>query len=130
MRDARTRAQRLFDESDTCKLPLPPVGSEKHLIDMLFDVGPLMATGMGPTALSYGELAAWATMTGAYVAPWQARLLRGLSRAYLAELTQAEDPMRPPPWSEEPAADRRKVLSVQIGAALRARAHGGRRVKA
>ena len=62
---------------------------------------------MGLTPLSFSEIAAWANLTGRDLTPWEAALLRRLSRAFVGGY-QTEDP----PY--EPLLTRKLLLSGKL----------------
>ncbi len=66
---------------------------------------------MGATALTWLTIAAWQECTCVTLAPWEARLIRRLSNAYLAENRLAESENRPPPWHTGP--DQRAIETEQ-----------------
>lgn len=76
---------------------MPEVRAE-YLLGYFFEVGPVMAGGMGPAPISQQELVAWQTNTGIELRPWESRVLRRLSSDYITELHKAEDAIRPAPW--------------------------------
>jgi hypothetical protein len=78
----------------------PPISACDYLIGYLFEVGPIMSGGMGNAPLSHSEIRAWQDNTGTVLNAWEARLLRGLSRAYLGAVSDAEQPNCPPPWGD------------------------------
>lgn len=80
--------------------PMPP-NPMPHLIARLIEIGITESTGMGPSPLSWRELSEWQHNTSVSLAPWEARLLRQLSRAYVAESRRAESETCPPPWRAE-----------------------------
>lgn len=118
--DARSRAERMAADG-LQRLPFPPVRAGEYLAEYLTDAGPVSAGGMGVAPLSYSEIDAWARTTATPLQPWEAQMLRRLSRAYAASLRASEDAGCLPPWAEPEAADR-AALSARIGDALRARA--------
>jgi len=83
--------------------PKMPPNPLPHVIDRLVEMGLTEAAGMGTVAISWQTLAAWSSMTGIVLAPWEARLIRTLSAAYLAESRGAESENCPAPW--RPIAD-------------------------
>ncbi len=78
----------------------PAISSCDYMIGYLFEVGPVMGDTMKQAALSNTEIRAWQDNTGARLTPWEARLLRSLSREYLCASQAAEAPGCPPPWGE------------------------------
>jgi hypothetical protein len=78
--------------------PQMPSNPAPHIIARLIEIGITEAKGMGPAPLSWGEIAAWQFDTGVPLAPWESRLLRQLSVAYIAEGRRAEAENCPPPW--------------------------------
>ena len=66
-----------------------------HIITRLVEIG---LTEAGSSPLSWREIDAWCARTGVDLAPWEARLIRSLSVAYLAEGRKAESETCPPPW--------------------------------
>lgn len=98
--------------------PIPP-NSLKYLTDWLFEIGPCVAAGMGAGAIGWRDLAAWQDLTGIELMPWEARLLRTLSRAFVDQSWRSEKPDCPAPWlPPELDAESRAAASRRIGAAL------------
>lgn len=79
---------------------MPPVPPLWYLVEWLFEVGPVSSVGMGPTPLTWGELAAWASLVSAELGPLEARSLRRLSKEYVTMLLEAEKPECRAPWSD------------------------------
>lgn len=77
--------------------PLPP-NSAPHFIAWFIELGMIQAGGMAPMPLTWTEIDAWTRQTGIRLQPWEARLMKALSLAYLRELALAESENRPPPW--------------------------------
>lgn len=77
---------------------MPPCEAE-YLVAYLFDAGPVMAAGMGVATLSHQELQAFCELTGIALQPWEARMLRNLSRDYLTASQAAEKIDCPAPWA-------------------------------
>jgi hypothetical protein len=57
----------------------------------------MVATPMGETPLGWSDLRAYADLTGVDLAPWEARALRDLSRAYLSARESGQDLLSIPP---------------------------------
>lgn len=114
--DERSRLERMGEDADPA---MPPVDAGEHLIDYLFEVGPVQGGGMGPVPLSHTELAAWQDNTGICLSSWEARTLRAMSQQYLSESYRAKDAACPPPWAPEMDDDRRKKVASHIRSLLR-----------
>jgi len=72
--------------------------SHPHLIEYLYEVGPIGSTGMGPSSINWVELKAWADMAQVQMTGWEARTLRTLSRVYLDQYMKSEDKATPSPF--------------------------------
>lgn len=79
------------------EVELPGV-SAPYLAEYLFEAGPSMPGDMGAQPLTSGELRAWQDGEGIPLSPWEFRVLRSLSKAYVAELYGAAKRGHPPPW--------------------------------
>lgn len=101
-------------------VPAVPRNPAAYLTDWLFDIGPSVAAGMGEAAISYQDLAAWQTISGIELLPWEARTLRRLSIEYIGERQLAEDLARPAPYSGEAdeIAAKRNLIAAQVKAAF------------
>lgn len=77
--------------------PMPP-NRAPHIIARLMEIGINEAAGMGVVPISWREMDAWCSRTGVDLDPWEARLIRRLSAAYVAEGRAAESEAAPPPW--------------------------------
>lgn len=93
---------------------LPPLDAGDYLVGYLFEVGPTL--GEGP--ISHLEIAAWCSLTGRELQPWEVTALRSMSAAYLDEAMEATEPARAPPaWvGEKPS---REAVSKNLGEMLR-----------
>lgn len=76
---------------------MPPCAA-LYLVDWLFEIGPVMASGMGCVPLTHGEIEAWQHNTGIGLEQWEARMLKKLSLIYLAETQAAAAADYPAPW--------------------------------
>ena len=83
--------------AEVAGLDFPPLDGFDYLIEHFLEVGP----SQGGEALTFGELAAWSSLTGVRLDAWEATMLRRLSSAYLGEYHDAKDPARKPPYLPE-----------------------------
>ena len=107
---------------------LPQIETE-YIADWLFEIGPVVPAGMGKARIGWQDIAAWSALSGVEPEPWEAKLLRSLSGAYLAMSLDAEDPQCPAPYQDEAsiARNRRAVAdklergfkTMEIAAAFR-----------
>lgn len=81
--------------------------------------GARTSNGFGANPISYGEIAAWASLTGQDVSPWEARLLRRVDAAVLNVLNSKDKPEEDAPLIECQADDAVAVKSLMRGLQLR-----------
>lgn len=81
--------------------PDMPECDAMHIIEYLFELGPIMSGAMSGAALTHSEIAAWQSNTGVRLQSWEARFLRQLSMDYLIESQLAAKLARPAPWNEK-----------------------------
>jgi hypothetical protein len=86
---------------------IPPAGLGAYLLEHLFDAGPIVNTAQGSAALGWQDLQAWQHGTGIELQPWEARIVRALSHAYLGSAVAARAPDCPAPYTEAPTPDQR-----------------------
>lgn len=72
---------------------LPEITRGQYIRDAFLSIG--MAS-QGP--LSWGEIHAYAALTGELSEPWEAHLIRAMSIEYLAGLELGKDPLAIPPY--------------------------------
>jgi hypothetical protein len=87
-----------------------PPNPAPHLTGWLDELGITEAGAMAAVPISWREIQAWHDSLHLRLEPWELRLLRKLSKAYVTESREAESEHRPPPWRagvsvEEQAAD-------------------------
>jgi hypothetical protein len=115
---APSRAAQL--ERDGVVPDMPPCDAD-HLLEYLFDAGPVMFSGGTRVALSSNELVQWQRGTGISLDPWEFKLLRQLSRAYLAQSLAAEDSAEPAPFLTRTQVERgRAAIGRKVSGNLRA----------
>lgn len=105
---------------------LPPVVLGLPTLQKFMDVGPCSPGAGGPAALSYTELQAYSTVAGANLAPWEAKLLRDLSKVYVSFLRQGETPATPPPYVDNLQVQR-DVVNKRLSTAFKALAARGKK---
>ncbi len=109
--------------ADGVDFALPELGDEAYLLDIFFDVGPLVPGAMGDVPLLYGHLLDWQRAHGVALCPWEHGLLRRLSRAYCTALYTSTDPAAAAPGSveetPEDAQERRQRVSDGLAQSLR-----------
>lgn len=94
--------------------PKMPPNPAPHLINRLIEIGITETTGMGPAPLSWREIEAWQHATNVRMAPWEARLIRQLSIAYIAQGRKAESENCPAPWRTEVTRREREVEEARL----------------
>ncbi len=70
------------------------------------EVGPVSSTGMGVSAVSWAEIAAWRNLAGHNLSAWASETIRAASRAYAVQVSECENKSAPAPWrlaTEDPA---------------------------
>lgn len=75
-----------------------PPNPAPHIFDWLLDIGPAISGAMGDGPIEWRDMAAWEHHTGIELDPFEARTIRRLSRAYLAQRYDAKKPDCPPPY--------------------------------
>jgi hypothetical protein len=93
------RSRRETLKSDGVDEPEMPPCPAPLLVEYLFEIGPVMAGGMGNAPLTHAEISAWQCNVGIELQPWQARMLKKLSADYLEESHLARDRDRAAPWA-------------------------------
>lgn len=93
--------------------PMPP-NPAPHILSRLIEIGLTEANGMGASPLSWREIRAWQEATGVELPPWEARLIRHLSTAYLSESRRAESENCPPPWRAEVTQREREIEQARL----------------
>ena len=85
--------ERANEEPDFPELPF-----RAYLAEWLFDVGPVMQSGMGPVALSHLEIQAWAANVGLEFEGDEAQWLQKMSAVYAGELSESDGKDTPQPF--------------------------------
>lgn len=116
-----TRRQKLHMEG--VEFELPALDGESYLLDIFFDVGPFVSSGMGAFPFDHCQLESWQRLMGVGLCPWEVRTLRSLSRAYCRQLALSSDPEVSAPGSAaetpEQEYERRERVASGLGAQLR-----------
>jgi hypothetical protein len=106
-----SRLDRLKADGITPQMPPNPA---PHIVERLVEIGLSEATGMSASPLSWREILAWQEATGVPLTPWEARLIKRLSTAYLAEGRKAESENCPPPWRTKVTQREREVEQARL----------------
>lgn len=100
--DERSRIARLKEAGKPVLLPDNPA---PFLTDWLIEAGPMVPAGMGLSALSWRDIAAWAEATGRCLEPWQALMVRRLSSEYVSAFHRAGEAGCPSPLGQSEEDD-------------------------
>ncbi|MFA6204478.1 MAG: hypothetical protein WC710_14970 [Gallionella sp.] len=95
------RREKLRIEEQIDDPEMPPCEAP-YLLDYFFELGPVMAAGMGNGPVTHEEIQAWQRNTGIELNAWEARMLRQMSVAYLNESQNATAIDYPAPWDDAP----------------------------
>lgn len=87
-----------------------------HVRNMAYEVGLIHSNGMGPCEVSHQEIAAWRDVTGVELKPWQAILIKRLSREFVSAVHEFADPNARQPYSGNPPM--REPEHRSLGAAI------------
>ena len=97
------------------EIRFPPNPAE-YLTCWLFDIGPAVPGGFGVVAIGWRDLAGWQEITGIELRPWEARILRELSHAFVAQSREARKRDCPVPYAGSADDDRRADVASKIKA--------------
>lgn len=98
--------------------PQMPHNPAPHIFNWLTEIGLSESNGMGSSPLSWREIEAWQRSTRVRLAPWVARLIKALSREYLAEAHRAESENCPAPYRTEVTQREREIEEEQLRSVL------------
>lgn len=90
---------------------MPPLKGPAYLIGYLFEIGPVMESGLGPVAITYGEIDSWCRLTGIRLTPSEARLLRRLSAEFLRESRKRSEVS---PWRIEVSEEQLRAVASDL----------------
>lgn len=111
---AAKRKSRLQMQPETADIYLPPMDPDfAYLYDTLIEAGPTSTGPGGAIPLTWSDLMAWSAGTGIDLQPWEARTVRALSSAWVAETRRAEDREALAPWAEPMSEVARSAASVR-----------------
>jgi hypothetical protein len=86
------------------------------LVAILFDVGPVKPMPMSaPVAIEEIDLLAYQVNRGMSLTPWEAGIIRELSREYAAMLSQASAANCPPPYFSPKGLDDERRQKIAQG---------------
>ena len=84
-----------YESAIGSKPDLVPVSYGTHLIQWLWQCGPVMPSG---DPVTWSEIESWAKSTGRTLTRWEAETLRAMSEQYATMRRRASDPQCPAPW--------------------------------
>ena len=98
---------------------MPDLGPAQYLANYWFELGLVGNGAMVPVAISATELLAWQQGSGVELTPWEFRVLREMSRAYIASMNAAENPECQPPYGKQVDEFDRSVISNKVSNAFK-----------
>jgi hypothetical protein len=98
-------------------MEMPDIEHGAYLLEYLSEIGEARHNGQTLSPIDWQEIRAWQSATGMQLSAWDAKTLRHLSAAYVAQYWEAGEPNCPPPWMpEQPNAERiTKRLDSMMG---------------
>lgn len=94
----RTRLE-YYQAQGSALVELPAVDGFEHVLNALFDVGPVKAGFNSREALGYTDIVAYMSATKTDLTGHECRMIRRMSRAYADQLVDSKDPNCPPPYA-------------------------------
>lgn len=93
---------------------MPPLSGFEYLLNLLFDIGPVMSGAMGSGPLTYTEISEAQRCLGIRLTPFECRTLRHLSITYLNESQAAVKRNAVAPWTQEVANGKPQPTALQL----------------
>ena len=84
-------------DDDGLDIVLPECDAE-YLLEYLFELG----MTLGDRPLDHTEIASWQSNTGMELQPFEVRIIKRLSQAYLSASSEYKDPDSETPWVDAP----------------------------
>jgi len=79
----------------------PPVETDKHILEWLFELGVFQPSGYGPMPISFQEIESWARMTRTVLTWQESKFLKELSQEYCNQYAKSSDRNAAPPYTTE-----------------------------
>lgn len=98
---------------------MPEVEAGAYLLNYLWEIGPTMSAGGYPGPITHEEIAAWSSLTGIELEPWESRFIRKLSVEYLDENYRAQKRERPAPSRKHAVGYDRRVVAMSLQQTLK-----------
>ena len=98
---------------------MPDLGAAHYLANYWFELGLVGSGAMGPVAINATELMAWQQGSAIELSPWEFRVIRDMSRSYIASMNAAEKPECPPPYGAQVEEFDRSVISNKVSNAFK-----------
>lgn len=95
---SKCRIDLIEEKGGVIELPTFEFGA--YLVDYWKDVGSVSQGGYSAAPITSIEISAWQKMVGIKLNPWEFRVIREMSRAYLAYLHVAEEFECPAPYGD------------------------------
>ena len=123
---SKSRLQQMQEQG--MEVTMPPVPRwARHLLDDFLEPGPASHATGAPVPLPFSEILAWQQAAGIELTPWEARLVRRLSREYVTQYASSDSPDAPPPWGAETDSYQRAAVARRVRLIFGARAASGRK---
>lgn len=88
---------------------MPELMGADYLIPYLAEIGPAITNGMALLAIGYSEIYHYASITRTHLTPWDAHMLRHLSRVYVSQHHAAKKPSAQSPYQSEMPIDKARA---------------------
>lgn len=75
-------------------VPFPEI-TDDYLISMVQEIGWCLSGGMGAVPLTASEIQSWCEMMDEELSPWEFRVIRRMSSAYVSGTNASEAPYEP-----------------------------------
>lgn len=112
-KDAERVSRLSFLERKEIDPEMPDISAAPHLARFLFQIGPTMPAGMGSGPVTHQEIESWMRTTRTNLYPWEVRLMRELSMAYVSQASKSDTFDAEPPYGSDVANRLMKAARVR-----------------
>jgi hypothetical protein len=95
--------------ADSPMVDMPELDGADYIIPYLAEVGPATTNGMALSAIGYSEIRQYAAITNTHLTPWDAHMIRHLSRVYVSQHHAAKKPSAQSPYQSEMPIDKARA---------------------